>query len=401
MNNYGPYFKIAELISKYLQAELDEDEKNELQEWLLSDPHNRELFDELLDNSRLNQRLGIYPVSDKEEAWKNIAKKTKQGKKIKKQKPRYYVHLAAAAFLLFAIGIKFAGRFNKHEAGKLPAKHSSDLMPGGNKAVLTLSDGTKIVLDDTRRGKIAREQNVSIDNVKSGEIVYNVDELFRKADKPVVVNALAFNIIATPRGGDYEVVLPDGTKVWLNAASSLKFPVVFSGSERKVELTGEAYFEVAKNAARPFVVKTNDQTVEVLGTHFNINSYTDENAVKTTLLEGAVKVTGGPAMQTLKLSPGQQSVITDGRMALIANADIGEALAWKNGKFLFHDTDLRPIMRQLSRWYDVDVEYLGPVTVRHYRGRISRNVPVSQVFEILKTSGLNFIIDGRKVIVKS
>jgi ferric-dicitrate binding protein FerR (iron transport regulator) len=195
--------------------------------------------------------------------------------------------------------------------------------------------------------------------------------------------------------------LPDGTKVWLNSSSSLTYPVIFKGKERGVELTGEAYFEVAKNAASPFFVKTSSQTIKVLGTHFNINSYQDEKSVKTTLLEGSVEVTGNGTRQITSLKPGQQAVNSAGNIKIISDADIDEAVAWKNGKFLFRNTDLQTVMRQLSRWYDVEVTYQGVVAAKHYRGRISRNVPVSQVFEILKTSGVNFIINGRTIIVKS
>jgi ferric-dicitrate binding protein FerR (iron transport regulator) len=168
-----------------------------------------------------------------------------------------------------------------------------------------------------------------------------------------------------------------------------------------VELTGEAYFEVTKNALKPFFVKTASQTVAVLGTHFNINSYTDEATTKTTLLEGSVKVTGNNNQLMVKLKPGQQAISTVNTIDVKTDADVDEAMAWKNGKFLFKNTDLHTIMRQLSRWYDVDVEYQGNVIERHYQGKISRNVPVSEIFQILKTSGINFTINGGKIIVRS
>jgi transmembrane sensor len=401
MNNYGPYYKIAALIAKSLQGGLAGEEQMELEEWLQSTPQNRELFDKLLDESVTKKQLDIYSASERENAWKVIAEKTVHQKKIKKHGSRYFLPYAAASLFILAIGTKFTGIFSKNEVQKQAAKYHADLLPGGNKAVLTLANGTKIILDDTKRGEIARQQSVSIDNIKSGEIVYKPDEVFKNAGVPVAVNLLAFNTIETPRGGLFEVVLPDGTKVWLNAASSLKYPTSFAGNERHVELTGEAYFEVAKNAAKPFFVKTKDQTVEVLGTHFNINSYADEKAIKTTLLEGSVKVSNGVNRQTIKLSPGQQSVNITGGITVLPDADTDEAIAWKNGKFIFHNTDLQTIMRQLGRWYDVDVEYEGAIASKHYMGRISRNVPVSQIFEILKTSGINFTINGRKIIVGS
>jgi transmembrane sensor len=275
-----------------------------------------------------------------------------------------------------------------------------DLQPGGNKATLTLADGSVIVLDSTRHGKIANQQNIVIKADEDGKIVYDEAGDETLPDSPAPAKTVAMNMLATPRGGQYQLVLPDGTKVWLNAASSLKYPAAFTGDERRVELTGEAYFEVSKDPSKPFYVKTASQTVAVLGTHFNINSYADETATKTTLLEGSVKVTGNNG-QSVKIKPGEQAVNIASAISIKENVDTDEAVAWKNGKFMFRNTDLQTIMRQLSRWYDVDVEYQGTMAQKHYMGRISRNVPVSQIFEILKTSGLNFTINGRKIIVKS
>jgi transmembrane sensor len=402
MDNYGPYFNIAELIAKRLRDELTEEEETELERWLQDDPHNRELFDKLLDGDFIHQQVENYETAGREKSWEIIARQTGFEKKIKRPKRLHLLPYAAAVLLLLAVGIKFTGLFKKNKVTQqIAAKHPTDFKPGGNKAVLTLADGSKIILDGTKHGKIARQQSISIENIKSGEIVYNAEEAIKKQDKPVEVNLTAYNTIETPRGGQYEVVLPDGTKVWLNAASSLKYPVLFAGNDRRVDLTGEAYFEVAKNAAKPFIVKTRGQSVEVLGTHFNINSYTDEDAVKTTLLEGSVKVHGNAGGQMVKLVPGQQAVNVTGNLSVLRDADTDEATAWKNGKFVFRDVELKTIMRQLSRWYDVDVVYQGQVVAKHYRGRISRNVPVSQLLEILNTSGLNFTINGREIIVKS
>lgn len=402
MDNYGPYFNIAELIAKHLQGNLAKEEEVQLEQWLQHDPHNWELFDKLLNDSFIERQLEDYETADKERSWKIIAEKTGVEKKIKKPERYYWLTAAAAVLVLAAFGIKISALVSNVKVMNqiVVAKHPTDLQPGTNKAVLTLADGSKIVLDSTKHGKIARQQSIAI-SIKSGEIVYNAEEAIRKQDKPVAVNLLAYNTVETPRGGQYEVVLPDGTKVWLNAASSLKYPVIFAGNERKVDLTGEAYFEVAKNAAKPFIVKSRGQSVEVLGTHFNINSYADEDAVKTTLLEGSVTVNGNTGGQMVKLVPGQQAVNITGKLSVIRDADTDEATAWKNGKFIFRDVELKSIMREISRWYAVDVVYQGQAATKHYRGRIARNVPVSQIFEILKTSGLNFTINGRKIIVKS
>jgi transmembrane sensor len=401
MDNYQPYFDVAALIAKHLRGELTDHEKNELEQWLQSGPRNPELFRKLTDDNLVLDELDFFSVTEKDKAWENIVGKTGFKKKDKKQRLNHLFPYAAAILLLLAVGTTVSRLLHKKEERKTLAIHPTDLLPGGNKAVLTLADGSKIVLDDTKRGKIAKQQSVIIDKTQSGQLVYTVDDAIKNAGKPAVANLIAFNTIATPRGGQYEVVLPDGTKVWLNAASSLKYPIIFTGSERRVELTGEAYFEVAKNAARPFFVTSSGQTVEVLGTHFNINSYFDEKAIKTTLLEGSIKVSDGKQKAIIK--PGQQSIIqsTDNHSIIIRDADTEEAIAWKNGKFLFNHTDLQTIMRQISRWYDVDVEYQGTIAPNHYSGHISRDVPVSQLFQVLKTSGINFTINGRKIIVRS
>ena len=323
-------------------------------------------------------------------------------KKNKKSTLKTILPYAASVVILLSLGV-ITSRFltKKEESKPLANNHKTDLLPGSNKATLTLANGSKIDLDDSKNGTIANQADIIVAKSRSGQIEYNNAGNTAATNQAFQSNLSAFNTIVTPRGGQYAVVLSDGTKVWLNAASSLKYPVAFTGNERNVELTGEAYFEVAKDATKPFFVKSNSQTVEVLGTHFNINSYADEKATKTTLLEGSVKVSNLANASVIKLKPGQQAVNGAGQMHIIYNADIDEAMAWKNGKFLFNDTELQTIMRQLSRWYDVDVEYKGTITERHYRGKISRNVPVSQIFEILKTSGLNFTINGRKIIVTS
>jgi transmembrane sensor len=407
MDNYQPYFDIAKLIAKQMRQELTDQEKTELENWLGSDSNNRELFKKITGEDIINKQPEVISAADKDAAWKNIVAKTGFKEQTKKPVPfRRWAAYAAAVFIPLAIGITIVSLTNTAKKKNTPslAFHQPDLLPGSNKAILTLANGSKIILDNAGNGNIATQQNAVISKTQNGQVVYNagrIAEDLTASSTQIIDKVIATNIIATPRGGQYQVVLPDGTKVWLNAASSLKFPIAFTGNERNVELTGEAYFEVAKNAAKPFFVKTSTQTVEVLGTHFNINSYTDEQATKTTLLEGSVKVIGNYGKLMVKLTPGEQAVNNTGGINVVHNADIDEAVAWKNGKFLFTNTNLQTIMRQLSRWYDVDVEYRGTVNEKHYNGRISRNVPVSQIFQILKTSGINFTINGRKIIVKS
>ncbi|WP_419698051.1 FecR family protein [Mucilaginibacter sp. NFX135] len=401
MNNYQPYFDLGKLIAKYLQKELTEQEQGELEQWLQADEHNQELFKKLTDQTIIDSELETFEANDKNKAWRNIVKKTGfKSPARKKTTIKSWPAYAAAIVILIALGVTLTMYRNTSGEQKMAVKPQKDLLPGSNKAILTLADGSKIVLDNAKRGKIANQQNVVITKDQSGELVYQAAETSQNEELPPVEKNI-MNTLATPRGGQYQIVLPDGTRVWLNSASSLKYPTAFAGNERRVELNGEAYFEVSKDPNKPFYVKTATQTVTVLGTHFNINSYADEGATKTTLLEGSVRVTGNTNGVTAKLKPGEQAVNTINAIDVKENADIDEALAWKNGKFLFRNTDLHTIMRQLSRWYDVDVEYQGNVAQKHYRGRISRNVPVSDIFQILKTSGINFTIDGRKIIVRS
>jgi transmembrane sensor len=401
MNNYQPYFDLGKLIAKYLRKELTEQEQDQLEQWLQADTRNQELFKKLTDQTIIDSELETFETNNKDKAWKNIVKKTgfkSTTRKSAASKP--WPAYAAAIVLLIALGVTLTRYRNTPGEQKMTVKPQQDLLPGSNKAVLTLADGSKVILDDAKRGKIANQQNVIITKDQSGELVYQAAETSQTEDLPPVEKNV-MNTLATPRGGQYQIVLPDGTRVWLNSASSLKYPTTFAGNERRVELNGEAYFEVSKDPSKPFYVKTATQTVTVLGTHFNINSYADEIAAKTTLLEGSVRITGNTNGATAKLKPGEQAVNTITTIDVKENADIDEAVSWKNGKFLFRNTDLHTIMRQLSRWYDVDVEYQGNVAQKHYRGRISRNVPVSEIFQILKTSGINFTIDGRKIIVRS
>jgi transmembrane sensor len=271
----------------------------------------------------------------------------------------------------------------------------NDLAPGGNKAILTLSSGQQIVLTGARNGKLAQQGDAAITKTADGQIVY------RKADRSAAAE-VSYNTTTTPRGGQFQIVLADGTKVWLNAASSITYPTVFTGTDRQVQITGEAYFEVAHNAAKPFRVKSNGQTVEVLGTHFNINAYKDEPVVTTTLFEGSVKINKGTASALLK--PGQQALVTEKEnnpnIKITDNVDLDQALAWKNGKFYFTNTGIEEVMRQVARWYDVDIEYKGKVPNMRLSGSCYRDLTASKALAILEYTGINFKIEGRKIIVQ-
>lgn len=282
---------------------------------------------------------------------------------------------------------------------------ATEITPGGNKAVLILADGSKIILDSAGNTTLATQGKTQVIKLNNGRLAYQHDQ---NSEQPAA--QILYNTIYTPRGGQYEIILPDGSHVWLNAESSLIFPAAFTTAERAVELTGEAYFEIAKNPKQPFKVyfKQNLQNrrqhyIEVLGTHFNINAYEDEASIKTTLLEGKVKISAakrtGEDAQTAILTPGMQSSVAANANIQTRKVDTEEIIAWRNGLFNFNKADIKTVMRQIARWYDVDVTYQGPVSNDLFEGEIPRNSTLTEVFKILELSAVHFKMEGRTVIV--
>jgi transmembrane sensor len=299
--------------------------------------------------------------------------------------------LAAAAVtigIMITIAIKLTTPDIDPNLGK-----AEDVPPGKNKAILTLSNGKKIALDDSANGQVATQAGFKIIKTQDGKLTYNA------AGTAQSEIALVPNSISTPNGGQWQVILPDGSKVWLNSASSLDYPASFKNQkERIVRLTGEAYFEVAKDKLHPFIVKSDKQTVAVLGTHFNINSYDNEAAVKTTLEEGSIKITNLNGIEKI-LVPGQEAMLTGTRLA-IHEADLTEALAWKNGYFRFNDENIQSIMRKLARWYDIEVYYKDDTPTDGLNGKVSRYKNISQVLKALEaTKIVHFKVEGRRVTV--
>ncbi|WP_159451628.1 FecR family protein [Pedobacter africanus] len=284
---------------------------------------------------------------------------------------------------------------------KKRSTYASDVKPGGNKATLTLANGKKISLTDAENSTITEQLGVKITKTANGQLVYT---LLGQTDAFNKKLATQFNTIETPTGGQYQINLPDGTSVWLNAASSLKYPVMFDKAQRRVELSGEGYFEVSKDKKRPFVVATAKYEVEVLGTHFNVNSYRDEALSKTTLLEGSVRINAiAKKKETpgsgILLLPGQQAVLSDEANKVLA-VDTEEAVAWKNGYFLFNEESLESIMKKIERWYGVDVQYKDKPESIQFMGRVSRSKNISAVLKALETAGnVRFEITGKKVYV--
>lgn len=302
---------------------------------------------------------------------------------------------AVAALVLVSMAFFFYTKKVPLPAVKQVNAGVEDILPGGNKAILTLADGSELSLDDTGSGIVTTQGNIIVDKDKDGQLVYRV----KTGGENMAAGKLSYNTIRTPHGGQYQLVLSDQTKVWLNAGSSIKFPTVFAGNERSVTVEGEAYFEVAKDKRRPFKVFTAQQHIEVLGTHFNVNAYKDEAALKTTLLEGAVKIVYGNSSSIIK--PGQQARLSGetGKMDLV-QVDIEEAVSWKNGYFMFDNEDIHSVMRKISRWYDVEVVFLNEQISERFGGTVSKFENVSQVLKILEVTGtIHFKIEGRRIIV--
>lgn len=387
-----PFF-IAELISRYRRGVLTYNESEQLRKWIEDDVENQQLFESLSNEQAIAENMQFFSSVDKNKAWQNITSTINESSQ---QQPttfgKYWRSIAAAMI----IGILSYGIFEytrSDELSKLVSidvpLQTNDVLPGGNKATLTLADGSVVLLEDMINGTVKEENGIRISK-EDGQIVYEIIDQQRKEE-------IFYNTIHTPIGGQYNVVLPDGSRVWLNSESTLHFPTAFSGSYRTVDLTGEGYFEIAKNTEMPFVVQASKTRVEVLGTHFNLMAYGNEGPTKTTLLEGSVKVGNGIDSKTIM--PGQQAVTAD-RIQVI-NTDPDEAIAWKNGYFQFESENLQSIMRQLKRWYDVELEDEHNIPDKHFTAVISRNTTLSQVLKMLEMSGeLKFKVEGKKISIQ-
>ena len=309
---------------------------------------------------------------------------------------RLWPRIAAAASIIICIGIGlfFLTQPNLQKLKVQIAKNdiiSENNKSENNKAVLTLANGQRIVLTGARNGRLAAEGGTAITKTMDGQISYN-------AQAASSAGAAAFNTISTPRGGQYQVVLPDGSHVWLNAASSIRFSAAFTGNDREVQITGEAYFEVAHNKAKPFRVRSNGQTVEVVGTHFNVSAYSDEKCIYTTLLEGSVKVRS--KTKTAIIRPGQVAINNLNDEITVKQADIDEAMAWKNGMFMFNNEDIASIMRKVSRWYDVDIDYKGDISNIYIDGNYSRSKSLKSLLRNIELmDNVKFKINERRVTI--
>lgn len=402
--------QLEELYNKYVQNQCTQEELEALVNELGSEPGNEEVITQLFDKTW--DGLEVFPDKYK---LPNLPLSKDRGVEtpviqMHAQKKRWWqIAAAAAVVLLVAAGAwwwlartpntDIAKTENKKEGTK------QDVAPGGNKAVLTLANGNTIILDNAANGTLASEGNAKVVKASDGQLVYT-----NRAGEASA--AVTYNTLSIPRGGQYQLSLPDGSKVWLNSASSITFPTAFTGNERKVAITGEAYFEVAKGQLStghkmPFKVEKGNITIEVLGTHFNVNAYDDEEAMKTTLLEGSVKVSSKVNNQQSILKPGEQAMISrsngaaGGEVLTVDHApDLEQVMAWKNGLFHFENADIKTVMRQLSRWYDIEVEYKGTIKNDSLFMEVPRNTNLSDVLKVIEsTAGIRLAFDGKKVTV--
>lgn len=377
-----PTDRAKALLEKYKTDELSEEEKAIVEQWLFS-----------------YQQAGIDLSEDRmdalqEEVWAKL-----QVKKVKKI--RLWPRIVAAACLLFVLAaglIFFMGKVG-NEQRLLSGVDKNEVLPGGNKATLTLAGGKKISLTDAGQGELFEQSGISISKTGDGQLVYQISE-----DAVQIGGETSYNTVETPRGGQFQVNLPDGSRVWLNAATVIRFPLSFRDlKERRVELKGEAYFEIEKDAQKPFIVHSDGQLIKVLGTQFNVSSYADEPTVKTTLLEGSIKLEmlNAHGKDSRILKPGQQAQTSSKADEIqVLSVDVQAEISWKNGFFSFEDAPIELIMKQISRWYDVEVIYKDNLAGKTVWGSITRYSNVSKVLSILeKTGKIHFRMEGRRIYV--
>ncbi len=391
MKNSASSKEFLLIVKKYLQRKASQQEKAFLEKYYGYFEKEPGIIDQLSDTDKERLRNELLEGT--------LKKAGKEPKKILILRSTW-LRAAAAVFLLM-LG---AGSFYLYMNGphvqvagnSLKVLHKTDALPGGNKAMLVLADGSYIVLDSAKNGILARQANTTVLKLDNGQLAYSS----ANAKKSEVL----YNSITTPRGGQYRLVLPDKSTVFLNSVSSIRFPVEFTGAERKVEITGEAYFEVSRDPGKPFRVLVKNQVsgkvseVEVIGTHFNINAYSDLPVSRTTLLEGSVRFSNGN--EQVVLSPGEQLQLNQNDVISVQkNVNVENEIAWTKGMFIFNHADIQEIMRQISNWYDVDVTFQGNIISTTFSGVVSRKSNVSEVLKIMERAGINFAIEGKKITV--
>ncbi|MEO9209951.1 MAG: FecR domain-containing protein [Ginsengibacter sp.] len=387
-----PEEKLRYLLKRYFSKICTEEERRELSRFILEAKDDRD-FKELLEKIWYNFTPGDSMPEEKSNLIIDSILKNESDHKIQfraRTRKMLWWRVAAAAILVLIFSVvSYFIYFNQNTQTLIAKASRHDVAaPNNSRARLTLGDGTIIYLDSTQKGSVVVQGNVKVIKNDDGQISYSGTN-----DK------IIYNTLSNPRGSKViNLLLSDGSKVWLNSGSSLRYPTAFIGNEREVEITGEAYFEVTHNTAMPFKVKKGDNEIKVLGTHFNVNAYDDESNIKVTLLEGAVNVNSVNA--SIKLKPGEQAQITSsGEISMNKEVNVNEVIAWKEGFFEFENMQLPDIMRQIARWYDVQVVYELPNNKKQFGGRISRNLSLTDVLNLLETNGVRFKLEGNKITV--
>jgi ferric-dicitrate binding protein FerR (iron transport regulator) len=372
---------LSDAIEKYLRGEASPEETALVNEW----------YDAFNDTTVIVNDSTTTKEETDQRMRSVLSRLAMQDAPVAKVYPmKRWVAAASIALLVAAGAIYLINRKAVKPAPVMARQSSLPVIPGSNKAMLILDDGSAVTLDETATQQVLRQQGTDI-NVQQQSLVYN------NAGTPASAE-VAYNTLKTPRGGQFELVLPDGTKVWLNAASSLKYPVAFNGKDRKVILSGEAYFEVAQNQQQPFIVQLPRMQVQVLGTHFNVTAYADEMNVRTTLLQGAVKVNNEKNNQLLK--PGQQAVLADDATDFIVKeTDVSSAIAWKEGKFHFAGEEISVTLRQIARWYDLNLRYENGEPKGHLSAELPRTTSLENVLKMLDGSGIHCHVSNHDLIV--
>jgi hypothetical protein len=409
--------RLEYLFNRYYDETYTSEEKTELLNLIdesETDPVLKSLIDKAILKTTSEMKLdkdaseailqSIFIVDNGERLPYNGMKKPAVVRSIKSSGRKFLIRIAAAAIVILFISGYFL-YFNKNGTktdvvATLPVKEVE--APKSTKAIITLANGQKIYMDSLNEGTLATQGNIKVVKTADGQIVYNGAS-----------TEMMFNTLYNPRGSKViNLTLNDGTKVWLNSESSLKYPMAFAGNERRVEITGEAYFEVMHDATKPFYVSKGATAVEVLGTHFNVNAYEEEADIKITLLEGSVKVSQASVngSESLTIKPGQQARVSAsetspqnkngvGHLSMVAGVDVDDVMAWKNGLFSFRNSDIKTVMQQLARWYNIEVEYQGAVPSQHFSGKIGRELNLSDVLNGLQLTKVHFKMEGRKIVI--
>lgn len=387
--------KLAILWEQYLSGKMSRSERTELR-ILLEDPANQDLLEILLNRSMDDPEIPFQKDGKKDKHILQVLDAIRPNAIPTLNRPqirnRSWFRYAAAATLVLCAGAYFLFRPTGKDTTTETTVAVHTIQPGGNRAMLTLADGTVILLDSAGNGAIAQQGNTQILKQADGRIVYGANNA---ADAASMMNTMR-----TPIGGKYQLTLPDGTRAWLNAASSITFPAAFPKKERTVTISGEVYFEVAPDKSRPFSVTGGRASVQVLGTHFNMNTYEDEAQLKVTLLNGSVKVVDIQSKQSTVLSPGQQAQLSADALSATGNIDINKVMAWKNDLFNFEDVNLDEAMRQISRWYGVKLIYEQGIPKTQLWGKMSRNTSFDRVLRNLKDIGVHYrLTDNKELII--